>query len=298
MKKTLLCWVFTALLLSSCSLLERSPEPAEDPSAPPFEPSENIETADTQIDPTGSMKSTPGLESEVSRLNTKISALETKLDVLSASMERNQLQRGQPVIEAQSAPEPNMAAPVEEEESAAPQVSAAPVRATALPVSVKHSDGATGGSEKEFRAAMELFQSGKNLESASRFALYAKKYPRHLLASHALYWAGEASARAQQWSLALENWEELERAYPRSAYLPEALAGLSRVYEKQGDPMKAKAYRDTLVRAFPKSPVVLSLRGSSEAAAPASPRAASHAPVSEEIPAYEEENSREEGTSE
>jgi TolA-binding protein len=128
--------------------------------------------------------------------------------------------------------------------------------------------------EKEFRGAMELFQSGRHHEAASRFALIAKKNPQHLLASHALYWAGEAGARAQQWSTATENWEELEAKYPRSAYMPEALAGLSRAYEQQGNTGKARAYRETLVRAFPKSPVAMSLKGGEASPVSTSPPSA------------------------
>jgi TolA-binding protein len=249
---------------------------------PPFDPSETAETIEE-------LAANPAsLESEVSRLNTKVSALETKLDVITANLERSQMQRAQPVIEAQATPQENMAAPVEEfpEES---QVSSAPIRPVPLaaPPPAKIFDTKSSGAEKEFSGAMELFQGGKNLEAASRFALFAKKFPQHLLASHALYWAGESSARAQQWSLALQNWEELETQYPRSAYLPEALAGLAKAHERQGNPAKAKAYRDTLARAFPKSPVALTLQMGSEGK---SSRREAPAPTAEEnIPSYDEE---------
>lgn len=259
MKKALfLCALST--LLCSCSLLQRHPEEGleesvERPSAPP-------------------------VDEEVAKLNAKVSALETKLEVLTATMERFQLRGAQPVIEAASMPQPqpNMAAPVEISE---PQVSAAPVRPQELPETAKRSYSPTQHSEteREFREGMTLFQSGKNMEAASKFALLAKKHPDHLLAAHALYWAGEASAREQQWSLAITNWEELEKKYPRSAYLPESLAGLSRAYERQGDMGKARAYKDTLLRAFPKSPVAVhSLGGESVRKAAIS---------SEEIPEYE-----------
>lgn len=289
MKKALCCWVLAAVLLSSCSLLQRNTDEFEDESAPPFDPAESSQTLDTEGEV---MASSPtSLESEVSRLNTKISALETKLDVLTASVERNQLRKTQPIIEAQSDPQPNMAVPVEEEvvEESAVQLSSAPSRPAALPVAVKSSSGSSAGIEKEFQAAMELFQSGKNLEAASRFALFAKKNPRHLMASHALYWAGEAGARAQQWSLAMENWEELERLYPRSAYVPEALAGLARAYENQGNPSKAAAYRNTLLRGFPKSPTALALQinrgGESASPRPASPASSAG---ENEIPSFED----------
>jgi TolA-binding protein len=288
MKKALRCWVVTALILSSCSLLQRNTDELEDDSAPPFDPAESSQSIDTESE--GAAAPTSSIESEVSRLNTKISALETKLDVLTASVERNQLRRTQPIIEAQAEPQPNMAAPVEEssEEEPTIQTSAAPTRPAALPVAVKSSEKPSAGSEREFQSAMELFQEGKNLEAASRFALFAKKYPRHLMASHALYWAGEASARSQQWSLAMENWEELEKLYPRSAYMPEALAGLARAYENQGNTAKANSYRNALLRGFPKSPTALSLQVAHSAAEPA---AISHSPApsaDEDIPSFED----------
>lgn len=287
MKKAILFGALGALVLSSCSLLERH-DAVEDPTTDAA-----ANEAATATD------GAPSMESEVSRLNTKVSALETKLDVLTSNMERMEMQRSQPVIEAQNAPQPTMAAPVEVPEST--QVSAAPVQPSTLPVAVKSADANDSAAEKDFRAAMVLFQNGKNMEAASRFALVAKKFPQHLLASHSLYWAGEASARGQQWSLATENWEELEQRYPRSAYVPEALAGLARAYDSQGDTAKARKYRDTLLRAFPKSPVTLSLHSAGAAeqsAAMPTKRVMMKPEVSddgESAPVYKEENTETEG---
>lgn len=209
------------------------------------------------------------VDSQVAQLNTKIAALETKVDVLTASLERVQAERAQPVIHADTSPQPTMAAPVELsaeapvqiEEPAQTHISAAPARPAPVPVKIKapaeRNSAAASGAEKEFRGAMQLFQNGQNLEAASRFALVAKKYPNHLLAGHALYWAGEAAARGQQMGLAGDNWAELEKRYPRSAYLPEALAGLAKAHEAQGDTAKAAHYRSLLLKSFPKSPVAL-----------------------------------------
>jgi TolA-binding protein len=133
---------------------------------------------------------------------------------------------------------------------------------------------------------MDLFQAGQNLEAASQFALLAKKYPRHLLASHSLYWAGEAGARGSQWELAIQNWQELEKTYPRSAYMPEALAGLARAYEKQGNIGRAKSYKQNLLRAYPKAPVSLALNTGAAASAPASRAAFQEA--EEPVPTFDE----------
>ena len=234
MKKVLIICVFS-LILTSCSLFQRHND---------LEANESKAAAPQPW------------EGEVARLSTKVSALETKLDVISSNLDRIQMQRSQPIIEASNQPQTSIAAPVEVPEQ--PQVSASPERPQALPDSVRHIS--TQGNlevEKEFRANMELFQKGKNLESSNGFSQLAKSYPTHLLASHSLYWAGEAAVRGEQLSLAIENWEELEKNYPRSAYLPDTLSGLSQAYRSQGNLAKAKEYRIALEKAFPKSPAAL-----------------------------------------
>lgn len=282
MKNKLLIGIL-AFTLCSCSLLQRHDDEEE-------------ETV-SQSEEAPEASNAPPLESEVARLNTKISALETKLDVLSSSMERMQMKDSQPVIEAENAaPQPNMAAPVaageseDESEASTVQVSSAPARPKELPSSIKvNAPNVTGKVEKEFKINMVLFQNGKNQEASNGFLTLAKKYPQHLLASHALYWSGEASARAQQWSSAMDSWSELERSYPRSAYLPDALAGLSRAYEKQGNVSKAMSYKATLMKAFPKSPVALNFVSSSRAPVlnHASAKAARNT-TEEEVPTYQE----------
>jgi TolA-binding protein len=275
-----------------------------------MDPGENVPTEaengqETPLFDNNGRELPAGGDSEVSRLNTKIAALETKLDVLTSSMERMQAQKAQPVIEAQPNPQASLAAPVEggqevEEQPQTTQISAAPAKPTQLPATIKETEdtGSASGVEKEFRAGMQLLESNRHLEAASRFALVAKKFPHHLLAGHALYWAGEASLRAQQWSLAAENWAELESRYPRSAYMPEALAGLAKAHDALGDARKAGAYRSLLLKAFPKSPVALRAepaKSNPQAARSVQSAAPSLATSDEEIaPPFTEENASDE----
>jgi TolA-binding protein len=272
MKLLLILTFVSALILPSCSLFQRDMEELEamESGEPPFDPRESKESLEGHLNPEipdSTTVASSGADAEISRLQTKISALETKVDVLTANLEKIQLQKAQPIIEASTNPEPNLAAPVatesqfQNEDNA--MVSSAPTRpamaaSTQLPDAVKTVNST--GAERDFRAAMDLFQSGKNMEASMRFSMVAKKFSRHLLAGHALYWAGESAARAKQWSVALENWDALEKNYPRSTYLPDALAGLAKAYEAQGDAAQAKTYRETLKRSFPNSPVVLSLQ--------------------------------------
>ena len=79
--------------------------------------------------------------------------------------------------------------------------------------------------------------------------------------------------------------------------MPEALAGLGRAYEAEGDATKAKYYRSVLLRAFPKSPIAMKaetgpadapdarkVSGNESTAAPA------EAPLDEAAPSFEEES--------
>jgi TolA-binding protein len=309
MKKIfLICVLGTAL--SSCSLLQRH-NSGDDYEVKDIEPGQvppaAAAAAATEPEPQNS-----AMDTEISKLHTKISALETKVEVLNAGLERLQAQKSQPVIQAEMPSQHAMAAPLEtahpaeeasgEAQEGEAEVSAAPIRPAPAPA--KTVDTATNaGAERDFRAAMKLFQSGRNLESASQFAMVAKKYPDHLLAAHALYWAGEASARGQQWSIAIENWSELEKKYPHSAYLPEALAGLAKAYESQGDTAKAKKYRSLVAKSFPKSPVAMRVEGNDqpENAAPARGKAQSKAQATdpEDAPVFQSEApSQDEGKAE
>lgn len=291
MKKFLMIGALSASLFS-CSLLQRhlgedeaevkEAETAENVDTPLFDANgQEIGSSSTSSSGGGSAASH---ESEVARLNTKIAALETKVEVLNASLERAQAMKSQPIIEAEARPQANMAAPVdmgEDIQEQAPHISAAPAKP--LPVVIRSLEPAApgaSGAEKDFRSSMQLFQNNRYLEASSKFALVAKRYPNHLLAGHALYWAGEASARGKQMGTAADNWLELEKHYPRSAYLPEALAGLAKAYESQGDIAKAKHYRSLVMNSFSKSPVALQMAPEQPREQPMrASRAATHAPA-------------------
>ncbi len=288
MKISILLSLLMLAVLPGCSLFERDIQELEamESQEPPFDPEEAKNSLVGQLNPDipdSTTVASSSSEAEISRLQTKVAALETKVDVLTASLEKVQMLRSQPVIEAAS-PEPNLAAPVASSASGVeenhmevdgPVVSSAPSRPFQTNVVARSDSPAQSGvgAEREFRSAMDLFQSGKNMEASVKFTMMAKKFPRHLLAGHALYWAGESAARAKQWSVAMENWEAVEKNYPRSTYVPETLVGLAKAYETQGDANKALYYRELVRKSFPQSPVVLSLQMkssvSSKAAAPA-----------------------------
>ncbi len=255
--------IFAGLLslsLSACSLIHHSPDADPEANNAPEEGANSNNAAAVERQ---------NLEAEVAKLKARLEAMETKLDVMSSSVERNQMKQSQPQITAEASepaePQPTMAAPVTEQPVDKTELAAAAVSkpaAKTLPAETLNRSAPAednGPVEKEFKVAMSYFQNGRNLEAAAKFDSLAKQNPNHLLAAHALYWAGEANARGQQWSNAIENWEMVENKYPHSAYLAESLAGLSRAYEAEGNAAKAKQYRDSLTHAFPAAPVTMNL---------------------------------------
>jgi len=241
--KNFIAAAFLISMLCSCSILQRH----------------NDESA-TSSEENNTSGEAPSLEAEVAKLHARIEALETRIDVLTNSMEKNQLKTSQPIISAISTEPPRRSPPSLAQEVIAPEeqeIAAAPQESITVKYTPPPTEQAPQKAEIDFQEAMTLFQQGKNAEASGKFIALAKQYPSHILASHSLYWAGEAAARSQYWSTAIEQWENLEKNYSRSAYLPESLAGLSRAYDAKGEPEKAKTYRVTLLQAFPQAPATL-----------------------------------------
>ncbi len=272
------------LTLSGCAIFERGEEDMDN--APPFPPS-NIENSaflsaeehaaakkasklvgeDSKLlgenkilqDP----KARPGsaAEQEIAQLNSKVEALETKIEVIREEMRRMQIRGIQPKLQAEPSPQTatatiRSAGKVRDTTNIA---SAAHTKApVALPISIiKQKPKTIERVERDFQNAMKLLREGDNQESANMFYSLAKTNPDHALSSHALFWAGEAGARARNWKISIRHWTKIEREYPRSNYMPEVLAGLSRAYAASGNLSMAKKYRETLVQAFPDSPATL-----------------------------------------
>ncbi|NUM87778.1 MAG: hypothetical protein HUU37_01105 [Bdellovibrionales bacterium] len=258
--------------LHGCSLFQRSFGEEE---APPPATASGPAGEEAMATPAGT-----DMEAEVAKLNAKLEALETKLEVMQHSVERNTIRAAQPEIKAEPLENPTLASSVGGDEEG--------VKHTASAVESPRRVSPGGRrAEADFQAAMTSFQKGAYSESAAKFAAVARENHGHLLAAHALYWAGEASARARQWSTAADYWQELERTYPTSTYMPEALAGLSRAHEQQGNIQKANSYRTTLLRAFPNAPVALNAVAESRAT---KKEATVEAPVEPEAPVVDEES--------
>lgn len=207
-------------------------------------------------------------EQELAQVNSKVEALETKIEVLREELRQMQVRGSQPQIQASR--------PMEIEESNDPpadvetslptsaldrtNISSA---ATVKPNVIRNNQNSTEV-EQKFESAMQQLQKGEHRESANSFFALAKEHPEHILASHALFWAGEAGARSQNWKISILHWTKIEREYPKSNYIPEVLAGLSRAYDATGNKSLARKYKETLVQAFPDAPATLNFMSAEE----------------------------------
>lgn len=252
--------VLLSIAVSGCAMFEREAE--EPDNSPPFPPS-NFEAdaflngADsankgTTVQTTPATPQSQGTanEQEIAQLNSKIEALETKIEVMREEMRQMQIRGNQPKLVAETQ---EKTPPVEQMVDHTNIASAAPRAPKVLPTSKQ----APSLVEKDFREAMRMMRAGENRESANLFFNIAKQNPRHILASHALFWAGEAGARSRNWKVSIRHWTKIEREYPRSNYMPEVLAGLSRAHAATGNLAEAKRYRTVLVQAFPDAPATL-----------------------------------------
>lgn len=181
------------------------------------------------------------LEHEVSRLNEKLSAMEVKLNALQAEIEARR-------------------AAIPERISYDETTSSASAPDPTLPNKVKNNNVEPKVHvETEFKTALKRYQEGKYLDASMQFYEVSKNYSGHLLASHALFWAGDAHARSGQWTMATKRWEELTTRYPKSIFIPDAFAGLAQAFSKQNNAERAGYYRNILYKNYPDAPATLNL---------------------------------------
>ncbi len=260
-----------AMATTGCAMFEREQEDEPKPGEPLFPPS-NIEAdaflspqernaskaeADLRKNSTANESAVrPGsaAEQEITHLNSKVEAMETKIEVLREEMRQMRIRGSQPQMQAE-APQPKKNLP--EVPKAVIDTTNIASAANNRPARIIPPAKNNSAMEKDFQAAMKLLRTGNNRDSANQFFSIAKANPNHSLASHALFWAGEAGARSRNWKVSIRHWTKVEREYPRSQYMPEVLAGLSRAYAATGNISMAKKYRDTLVKAFPDAPATL-----------------------------------------
>jgi tol-pal system protein YbgF len=112
--------------------------------------------------------------------------------------------------------------------------------------------------KQKYNAAFALMKSRKYEKSRKAFVNFKDTHPNSILASNALYWAGEASSVLNKNELALKYFLEVISAYPNSFKAPDSLLRAGDSYRKLGEQAKAKEAYQLLLKKYPKSKAVKS----------------------------------------
>ena len=268
------CAIVALCFLTSCALLPTE-EDIKNRHEPLFSPSdvfspEEEPRLEKELKPfeKPAHDSLSYMEEEIGRLSAKVKSLEAKVAVLQEKLSTDRIAHEQPVIEAEERTFITEARDTVNSYHSAPQrkqsKALVPVRTDGYNEAVLahyekegqalEEDVKDSSVENEFQQAMILYERGSYVEAKSRFFRFYKKYPKHVLASHALYWAGKASEQKKAWREAIRYWMLLESRYSfRSIYMPEVWEGLSRAFSILGELKKAKKYKELLRGIFPQS---------------------------------------------
>ena len=106
---------------------------------------------------------------------------------------------------------------------------------------------------KAYEQALEKARGGRNREGLDQMTAFLVKWPDHPYADNAMYWRAECMAGLGDPQKAITELEALVSRFPLGNKVPDALAKLAVLYERQGDTAKAKGAGDRLERDFPKS---------------------------------------------
>lgn len=105
------------------------------------------------------------------------------------------------------------------------------------------------------------FNRGAFGAAESAFLDHVARRPTHPLAAEALYWAGIAAARAQEFARAVETLGRVAREYPGSPRLPDVRFAQADALSQMGRYAEAIVLFDDVIANFPDSPLVTAAWG-------------------------------------
>jgi tol-pal system protein YbgF len=128
---------------------------------------------------------------------------------------------------------------------------------------------------KTYERALGLVQAKKYAEGIEALSAFMAKYPDHPYVENATYWKGEAYFAQGDHARAAAEFESIATRSALGIKTPDALLKLGMSQEKLGQPDKARASYERLLREFPKSEAarrVPTAPGKADGPAPRGPR--------------------------
>ena len=128
---------------------------------------------------------------------------------------------------------------------------AAPPRPTAAPAP---RPAAADDAVALYQRGMAALKARDHATAIATFRALIAAYPRHDYADNAQYWLGEAFYDQKDYARAVPEFRATVSSYPLGNKVPDALLKVGLSYAALGEPAKARAALEQVVRQFPTSP--------------------------------------------
>ncbi|MCD6327081.1 tol-pal system protein YbgF [bacterium] len=121
-------------------------------------------------------------------------------------------------------------------------------------LSAKKSKRAKSKSPKSvFAAARRDYNRGDYDAAIMGFKNFLAVYPKSTLADDARYWLAESFFATQNARVAITEFMELLKKFPRSDWVPESMLRLGLCHKRIDEPRRAREFWDKLIKRFPDS---------------------------------------------
>ena len=96
-------------------------------------------------------------------------------------------------------------------------------------------------------------EAGKYAESRKAMTAFMEAYPKSAYVPNALYWIGESHYSQSQWDQAILSFKDVAARFPKHAKAADALLKLGMSYEQLKDKDNARFHYEALIEDFPGS---------------------------------------------
>ncbi|MGE0047928.1 MAG: tol-pal system protein YbgF [Acidithiobacillus sp.] len=176
------------------------------------------------------------LESKTHALSAAQQEIDTKLAALSAAVASS-----------------GAATAVTASSSSVALLNQAPSSAIAAEASSAASSPVQGLGQADYQRAFDLLRSGKYGTAATALQDFIHKYPQSSLVVDAYYWLGQAQYVLGQNDAAIKSLSAAAQ-HTQSSKAPDALLRMGQIYQAIGQPAKARATFNRILKQFPNTP--------------------------------------------
>ncbi len=129
-----------------------------------------------------------------------------------------------------------------------------PAAAVASAASNTSAPSVQGLGQADYQRAFDLLRQGKYGSAVTGLQSFIQKYPQSSLVPDAYYWLGQAQYVLGQNDAALKSLHTVQVRFSQSSKAPEAMLRMAEIYQAIGQPGKARAVLDKIIKQYPSTP--------------------------------------------